>query len=514
MLVGMVDDRAMRFRGQTAPPPRPRPAPVLPPAAQRPEPTTPNFLNSLVSNQVNRYGNLGKAVAGTALGALDVPVQAIGGMHRDVITGGQTGGQSAGSRALQNYGQQVGGLWSDLFKPGAGQTPLFQPREFDAAGEAAVDRFGLEGVGAGAVQGGAAALDLLTGLMAGGVGGAGVQGVQAADDVLKGAGALKDIGVTGANRFVMSAADPMGAQAARGLTEADLMQNPQGLYAAILRNLARHRSKNPYLSFGVKNPEDVPMLTGRAGGPGTYFGQSQQASDDAYSSFGENVYRIREPFTEVWNTVRNSPGYVTDADLFNRYSFSDGVDVGQRVFSNGTRETPNISSGTEFDSPLIQDLIDAGYKGYKYANNAFTDWTVGANPLVGLSRVSGPKLSQELVNDFRNKARYELQDPNNPVNKFLINPINDARSGISNAIRQPIKKINDARSASEDAYQRALIDYNTAEGLKLAQMFGPAYGGRAIAAPNLRPPAPPGYVAGTAPKQPGPLDFLQYLFNQ
>jgi hypothetical protein len=36
MIVGMVDDRALRFRGQSAPPPRPRPVPVLPPAAQRP----------------------------------------------------------------------------------------------------------------------------------------------------------------------------------------------------------------------------------------------------------------------------------------------------------------------------------------------------------------------------------------------------------------------------------------------------------------------------------------------
>jgi hypothetical protein len=79
---------------------------------------------------------------------------------------------------LQNYGEQVGGLWSDVFRPGAGQTPLFQPREFDAAGEAAVDRFGLSGAGAGAVRGGATALDLLTGVAAGGVGGVGRGAVQ------------------------------------------------------------------------------------------------------------------------------------------------------------------------------------------------------------------------------------------------------------------------------------------------------------------------------------------------
>jgi hypothetical protein len=126
----------------------------------------------------NRNANVGKALLGTVLGALDVPVQAIGGMHRDVVQGAPTGGQSAGSRALQNYGEQVGGLWSDVFRPGAGQTPLFQPREFDAAGEAAVDRFGLSGAGASAVRGGATALDLLTGVASGGVGGVGRGAVQ------------------------------------------------------------------------------------------------------------------------------------------------------------------------------------------------------------------------------------------------------------------------------------------------------------------------------------------------
>jgi hypothetical protein len=461
----------------------------------------------------NRNANVGKALLGTVLGALDVPVQAIGGMHRDVVQGAPTGGQSAGSRALQNYGEQVGGLWSDVFRPGAGQTPLFQPREFDAAGEAAVDRFGLSGAGAGAVRGGATALDLLTGVASGGVGGAGRGAVRGAENVggqiAAGANALGDIGVTGANRFVMAAADPAGAQAARGLTEADLMQNPQGLYAAILRNLARHRSKNPYLGLGVKSPEDVRAITGRAGGPGTYFGQSRQASDDAYSSFGENVYRIREPFTEVWDTVRNSPGYVTDDVLASLYASRAPADQ----ISGGLR----INSVTEFDDPLIQDLISQGYKGYKYADDAFTDWTVGTKPFVGLSRVSGPKLSQELASDFRNKARYELQDPNNPVNRFLINPINDARTGISNAVdtavRQPIRKVRDARSASQDAYQRALSEYNTAEGTRLAEMYGSPFGGSSVYVPNLRPPAPPGYVPAAPPQQPGPLDFLQYLFN-
>jgi len=186
MIVVMVDDRAMRFRQQGTSPapgqprslssfsqpvvqprqPRPTPQPVVPTPARR-EGT--NIFGQPVD--YDRNANVGRAIAGTVLGALDVPVQAIGGMHRDVVQGNQTGGQSAGSRALQNFGQQVGGFVSDIGRPGPGQTPFFQPREFDAAGEAAVDRFGLSGAGASAVRGGATALDLLTGLGAGTVGG-------------------------------------------------------------------------------------------------------------------------------------------------------------------------------------------------------------------------------------------------------------------------------------------------------------------------------------------------------
>ena len=132
----------------------------------------------------NVQNKAAKAALGSFLGLLDVPVQAIGGMHRDAVAGNMLGEQSPGSRALQNYGQQVGGLWSDVFKPGQGQTPLFQPREFEAAGEAAVDRFGLEGGAALAARGGATALDLLTGLVAGGVGGVGRGAVRAAGDAV------------------------------------------------------------------------------------------------------------------------------------------------------------------------------------------------------------------------------------------------------------------------------------------------------------------------------------------
>ena len=178
MIVGMVDDRALRLRQQASGrQPRPTPQPVAPTPARRESRT-------IFGQPVNqdRNANVGKAIAGTALGLFDVPVQAIGGMYRDVVSGNQAGGQSAGSRAVGDYGNLVRSLFSDIGGQGVGQTEPFLPREFEAAGEAAVGRFGLEGAGAGAVRGGATALDLLTGLGAGGVGAIGRQGATVAAD--------------------------------------------------------------------------------------------------------------------------------------------------------------------------------------------------------------------------------------------------------------------------------------------------------------------------------------------
>jgi hypothetical protein len=171
MIVGMVDNTSW-WRPSTPTPPRPQP-PTRNAVADvnRLMRGADTRLGYSGPEEINQQAKIGKAIGGTILNALDVPVQAIGGMHRDAAAGNTLRGQSAGSRAVQDYGRQVAGLWSDTFKPGPGQTPMFQPREFDAAGEAAINRFGLEGAGAGAVRGGATALDLLTGLATGGVGG-------------------------------------------------------------------------------------------------------------------------------------------------------------------------------------------------------------------------------------------------------------------------------------------------------------------------------------------------------
>jgi hypothetical protein len=141
-----------------------RPSPWVP-GAPPPVPPRPRTVQGL-----------GNALAGTLLGALDVPVQAVGGMHRDVISGSPARGQSAGSRAVQDYGQNVGRLWSDFFRPSGGSPSPFLPREFDEAAEAAVGRFGLEGGAASAARGAGFAADLLTGLAVGGAGSKAGQG--------------------------------------------------------------------------------------------------------------------------------------------------------------------------------------------------------------------------------------------------------------------------------------------------------------------------------------------------
>jgi hypothetical protein len=398
-------------------------------------------------------------------------------------------------------------MWSDVFKPGAGQTEMFLPRQFDAAGEAAVDRFGLEGAGAGVVQGGATALDLLTGLMAGGVGvgggRAGVQGVEAADNILRGAGALKDIGVSAPSRFVMAAADPAAAQGVANLTRVSgsntsltpglqiPLEDSGGMYAAILRNLARHRSRDPLLEFGVRPPQDVPISMGRAAGPGTYFGSTKEASDAMFGGFGKEVYRIREPLTNVWNTVRNSPGYVTD-------------DVLKKLFPGrgpaGSLKGPSIDSSVQWGDPIMQDLRNLGYLGYRYADDALTDWTVGAKPFVGLAKESG----SSAVKALSNKLGLDRAAEN--VVSAATKPVTAAR----NLAQQSSRKISDARRATENAYQKALKEYGEKERNTLKETFGSMYDTN----PGLLPPAPPGYVPSAPPVKPGAGDFLRYVFGE
>jgi hypothetical protein len=332
---------------------------------------------------------------------------------------------------------------------------------------------------------------------------AGAAAARVTPEILKGADALKGIGVNDVSRFVMAAADPAGAQSVTGLTRVPTsntsltpglqipLEDSSGIYAAILRNLARHRSRDPLLEFGVRPPQDVPIAFGRASGPGTYFGSTKEASDAMFGGFGKEVYRIREPLTNVWNTVRNSPGYVTD-------------DVLKKIFPDrgpaGSSKGPSIDSSVQWADPIMQDLRDLGYLGYRYADDALTDWTVGAKPFVGLAKESGSSTAKALSN------KLGLDRAAENVVSATAKPV----TAVRNLAQQSSRKISDARRATENAYQKALKEYGEKERDTLKEAFGSMYDTN----PALLPPAPPGYVPSAPPTQPGALDFLRYLFGE
>jgi hypothetical protein len=266
----MVDDRALRFRQEYR-------APVSRPLAPTRKPAT-NIFGQPVD--YDRNANVGKAIAGTALGALDVPVQAIGGMVRDVVSGRQAGGQSAGSRAVGDYGNLVRNLWSDVGGRGAGQTEPFLPREFEGAGEAAVNRFNLEGGAASAARGGATALDLLTGLGAGTVGG-----------VVRGAAANA----------------PLTASRLRAtVTEPDA-------YAA---SLWRRIIDDPETEFNtVRSTASAPDIIG---GSGVFRSSRDTGTSGAHSGAGfDPLYnRLRDTFEDTVSPgSRTAYGYLTNPVL-------------------------------------------------------------------------------------------------------------------------------------------------------------------------------------------------------
>lgn len=332
--------------------PRPTPQPVAPTGSNR-------FEDLLRGVGAARF-NTGKALLGTALGALDVPVQAIGGMHRDVVQGAPTGGQSAGSRAVQNYGQQVGGLVSDVFRPGVGQTPLFQPREFDAAGEAAVGRFGLEGAGASAVRGGATALDLLTGVAAGGVGGVG-------------RGAATNI--------------PLAAPYLR--QAAYVSDSP------VVRDTLMGRHFGP-TNLSVIHPRNVPIVDARTAGPGTYFTNTDSAAHSLRLRLpGDRSGEYSAPLSFMDRyKLANSRGYAGPDDVMESVK-NLGLEGNFPDVTHGYQGGIPLS-GAEFDNPIVENLLRKGFvgfeggKGYGFPTGEFTNWLVGADDIARIN----PRLPQ------------------------------------------------------------------------------------------------------------------------
>jgi hypothetical protein len=331
-------------------------------------------------------------------------------------------------------------------------------------------------------------------------------GIKAGGEVLKGAKALKDIGVKDISRFVMAAADPAGAQAAGNLTRipegrvrAGLeIPNSEGIFAAILRNQGRHRSANPFLGLGVKKPQNVDIDNGRAAGVGSYFATTPEQSRGAYGAFGKEEYRIKEPLINVWNTIRNSPGYATGKTL-QELSEQFPELIGPQRSSRGMDHLDLLGRNTEWDDPVMKLLQEQGYLGYRYADNAFTDWTVGSNPLTRLAKTDGTPTLEALANKVSLEKLYEN------VSSTAKKPVD----AIRNATQNVSEKIRLSQRATENAYKKALREYGESERDILKNTYGPQYNTN----PSLMPPRPPGYTPAPPPQKPGMKEFLRYLFG-
>ncbi len=516
--------------------PRPTPQPV-------PPTPSPNVFNRLVQSQANKYGNLGKAILGTGLGALDVPVQIIGGAHRDVAAGSTLGGQSPGSRALQNYGEQVGGLWSDVFKPGAGQTEMFLPRQFDAAGEAAVDRFGLEGAGASAVRGGATALDLLTGLMAGGVGVGGGRAGVAGDAVID----------TATNPAAHARLNAMLGRLYHGVRGDDWTVAQNRPFENRAHNWFRgDLFTTPSLpladSYGgttvkqVKNlPSNLKVLDLMPGGPSITKQNSELAKKFAELGIVDTVNDLQRhlPFTSLKDDLLKE---VLESQGFNALRHVSGQGMGggtglakpvYAFFSPEGITTSPVSSlnrATYKAGEVLGDVPAAARRVAEKAGGRLVDTvdevlrkTNSSNPKVQEFLSQRGKVVPASLSSSGQSYRITI-DPTTGRTITIFYKPNPVISNVLESLGAPSRAIKSAQEASLNAYQKALNNYSSLEkanrktflestsyGQQLFPSGTPVYGGLGG---NLSAPMPPGYTPLTQPAQPGALDFLKYLFAQ
>jgi hypothetical protein len=90
-----------------------------------------------------------------------------------------------------------------------------------------------------------------------------------------------------------------------------------------------------------------------------------------------------------------------------------------------------------------------------------------------------------------------------------------AVSNTIQALGRPAQAVRGANQAALNAYQKALDNYQGSEVGRIQDFFRANVSGPVPSAGMLRSgfPLPPGYTPAPAPSKPGVLDFLQYLFN-
>ena len=138
---------------------------------------------------------------------------------------------------------------------------------------------------------------------------------------------------------------------------------PGGLRSLLETSRLRHRSTQPLLEDFVTHPSLVPVTSGRAYGPGTYFARNSAISEALFSEFGDNVYK---PASTILGKMRMafSKGYLR---------LSDDADL------------PNFAN-LEYDSPIIQNYLKEGYIGLQH-HDAYSNWLTGTGKHFTLKKV-------------------------------------------------------------------------------------------------------------------------------
>jgi TP901 family phage tail tape measure protein len=218
----------------------------------------------------------------------------------------------------------------------------------------------------------------------------------------------------------------------------------------MLSKFAVHRSHTLNLQDILMHPSTVPVQTGRAFGPGTYFGQSKEQSEIHFKGFGDNLYRIK---MSQWAKLSSlfKKGYITPDKLV-----SMGID-------------PHSVYSAQWGDQIIQDLMRKGYLGLKHGD-AVTNWLIGAKRGWGLTPIkkadggyiSGPGGPRaDLVPAMLSNGEYVIQSA--AVSKYgqsMLDAINGGNFGPKYATGGIIKSYSVGGSTNDSSISLPAPQYN------------------------------------------------------
>lgn len=157
------------------------------------------------------------------------------------------------------------------------------------------------------------------------------------------------------------------------------------------------------------HPRDVPSVSGRSIGPGTYLSDIGDAWTGVLSGARDAIYRVT-PSPMAMAKLARSRGYADANDMWR--SMKEVGMEGAETLSN----FPGLLNNLPFDSPAVQNLLRQGFIGYqpKFTSawgtpptGELTNWLVGARdiarvnpnlPTLGLTDVTRLTALQNQLN--------------------------------------------------------------------------------------------------------------------